>query len=286
MVGRAIVLLTLLVSAGWAAPAAAQGRVAGRIVDAQSGEAVQGVSVSMMSSEGRYRRLTDTDANGVFFFEQVTPGRFRLNAARMGYVTAQGSYVDLAQNDTVVVDIRLSSDGVLLQPVTVVARSAPRGSPMLRGFYERMDRGLGSFISRDDIAARNPMYVSDLLVTLPGVRLGAWTPAGRQIYMSRSIKSGPEGCPVQIFVDNVHVNRTAGFAEAAASRGIQRDTTSFASASTLDLPRQPSIDEFVHPAAVEGIEVYPGVGSVPAEFMSPEARCGTVVVWTKRGYQD
>lgn len=285
MVVRAIVWLTLLVAVVVAAPsAAAQGRVAGRIVDAQTGEAVQGASVSMMSSEGRYRRITDTDANGIFFFEEVTPGRFRLNAARMGYVTAQGSYVDLAHNDTVVVDIRMSSSGVLLQPVTVVARSAPRSSPMLRAFYERMDRGIGSFISRDDIAARNPMYVTDLLVTLPGVRLGAWTPAGRQVYMSRSIKSGPEGCPVQFFVDNVHVNRTTGLIEAGANqRG--RDTTSFAP-TALEVGRQPSIDEFVHPAAIEGIEVYPGLGSVPAEFMSPEARCGTVVVWTRRGYQD
>lgn len=285
MLCRALMLLTVLVSAVWVVPAAAQGRVAGRIVDAQTGEPVTGVSVSMMSSEGRFRRITETDGNGIFMFEEVTPGRFRLNASRMGYYTANGNYVDLAQNDTVIVDIRLSATGVLLQPVTVVARSAPRSSPMLRGFYERMDRGIGQFISRDDIAARNAMYVSDLLVTLPGVRLGAWTPAGRQIYMSRSIKSGPEGCPVQIFVDNVHVNRTVGIME-AANRGGQRDTTSFTGGTTLEIARQPSIDEFVHPSAVEGIEVYPGVGSVPAEFMSPEARCGTVVVWTKRGYQD
>ncbi|HEX6040097.1 TonB-dependent receptor [Longimicrobium sp.] len=285
MMGRALVWLTLVVSVVLVAPAAAaQGRVAGRIVDAQTGEAVQGASVSMMSSEGRFRRLTDTDGNGVFVFEEITPGRFRLNAARMGYVTVQGSYVDLAQNDTVVVDIRMSSDGVLLQPVTVVARSAQRSSPMLRAFYERMDRGIGQFISRDDIAARNPMYVTDLLATVPGVRLGAWTPAGRQVYMSRSIKSGPEGCPVQFFVDNVHVNRTNSLMEAGANqRG--RDTTAFAEGA-LEVGRQPSIDEFVNPSAIEGIEVYPGLGSVPAEFMSPDARCGTVVVWTKRGYQD
>jgi 5-hydroxyisourate hydrolase-like protein (transthyretin family) len=284
MLGRAIVLLTLLVLAVSAVPAAAQGRVAGRIVDAQSGEPVVGASVSMMTSEGRYRRISETDGNGIFMFEQVTPGRFRLNATRMGYYTANGSYVDLAQNDTVVVDIRMSATGVLLQPVTVVARSAPRSSPMLRGFYERMDRGMGSFISRDDIAARNPMYVTDLLVTLPGVRLGAWTPAGRQIFMARSIKTGPEGCPVQFFVDNVHVNRTVGLSDAARNMG-GRDTAAFIS-NAVQSTRQPSIDEFVHPASIEGIEVYPGVGSVPAEFMSPEARCGTVVVWTKRGYQD
>lgn len=283
MTCRVRILLALLVVAVSVVPAAAQGRVAGRIVDAQSGEAVAGAAVSMMSSEGRYRRVAETDANGIFMFEEVTPGRFRLNATRLGYYTATGSYVELAQNDTVVVDIRMSASGMLLEPVTVVARSAPRSSPVLRGFYERMDRGIGQFISRDDIAARNPMYVSDLLVTLPGVRLGASTPAGRQIYMSRSIKSGPEGCPVQIFVDNVHVNRTASMMS-AANLNNQRDTTSFTGGTFLEIGRQPSIDEFVHPSAVEGIEVYPGVGSVPAEFMSPEARCGTVVVWTKRGY--
>lgn len=267
MARRAIlIVLAWMAGAACALPAAAQGHVAGQILDARTGEPVKGAFVSMLTSEGRFRRITGTDSVGRFAFEDVTPGRFRLSAGRIGYYQAQGGHMDLAHNDSVTVDIRLSASGVLLQAVTVVARSVPRSNPMLRGFYERMDRGTGYFMNRDAVEARNAMMVTDLLVTMPGVRLGPLTDTGRQITMGRGVRSGPAGCPVQFFVDNVHVNRDTGAQLGRAN------------------PMQPlSIDAYVQPSAIEGIEVYSGLSSLPAEFMTNDARCGTVVVWTRRG---
>lgn len=263
--------------------AAAQTRVSGRLVDAGDGGAVPRASVVLLSSEGRFQREVETDSLGIFAFEGVTPGRFRLRAGRVGYNTAQSGSLSLRHNDTIVFDIRISATEVLLQPVTVVARSASRSSAMLRGFYERMDRGMGTYLNRDHIQRRNASYVTDLLLTVPGVRNGGWRPGGRQLFFSRAIKSGPGGCPVQFFVDGVHVNRTASLAAMGSQRVASRDSIQ----TNMEIaPVQPSIDEVVDPASVEGIEVYPGLGSVPAEFSSPEARCGTVVIWTRRGYQD
>jgi hypothetical protein len=267
MTARALVVALAWMACAWAArPAAAQGHVAGQILDARTGEPVVGAFVSMLTSEGRFRRITGTDSVGRFAFDEVIPGRFRLNAGRIGYYNAQGGHIDLAHNDSVTVDIRLSASGVLLQAVTVVARSQPRGNPMLRGFYERMDRGTGYYLNRDAVEARNASMVTDLLVMAPGVRLGPLTEAGRQIIMGRAIR-GAGGCPVQFFVDNIHVNRNT-----AAELG--RPGAS---------PLQPSIDDFVQPSAIEGIEVYAGLSSLPAEFVTNESRCGTVVVWTRRG---
>jgi hypothetical protein len=263
--------------------AAAQSRVAGRLVDAGDGGAVPRGSVVLVASEGRFQREAQTDSLGIFVFEGVTPGRFRLRAGRMGYNTAQSGSLSLRQNDTVIIEIRISATDVLLQPVTVVARSASRSSAMLRGFYERMDRGMGTYLNRDHIQRRNASQVTDLLLTIPGVRNGGWRPGGRQLFFARSIKTGPGGCPVQFFVDGVHVNRSANLAAFGSRRMASRD--SILTSQEINTV-QPSIDEIVDPSAVEGIEVYPGLGSVPAEFSSPEARCGTVVIWTRRGYQD
>ncbi|MBB4636250.1 carboxypeptidase regulatory-like domain-containing protein [Longimicrobium terrae] len=264
-------------------PAAAQSWVSGRLMDSRDGGPVARGSVVLLTDGGRFQREVQTDSLGVFWFDGVTPGRFRLRASRVGYNTAQSGYLNLSHNDTVVVDIRVSVTEVLLDPVTVVARSAPRSSAMLRGFYDRKERGMGRYLTRDHIQARNASVVSDLLLTIPGVRSGGWQPGGRQLFFSRAIRSGPGGCPVQFFVDNVHVNRTSGVAALGSSRLAARDTIGMSQGSD---PFQPSIDEIVDPQAVEGIEVYPGLGSVPAEFSSPEARCGTVVIWTRRGYQD
>lgn len=279
MIARVAVLLSLVFAC---LPLSAQSRVSGRLVDARDGSSVPDAAVVLLSNSGRVQRIQQTDSMGVFAFEEVTPGRFRLRASRVGYNTAHSSYLDLALTDTLVVEIHLSGTEVLLEPVRVVARSIPRSSPMLSGFYRRMDAGMGRYITRDDVERRGAMYVSDLLVTLPGVRLGAWSPSGRQIFMSRSIKTGGGGCPVQFFVDNVHVNRTRGL----NLTGTGTRDTAAASGGGVAVIQQASIDEYVDPAAIEGIEVYSGIGSVPAEFMTQDARCGTVVVWTRRGYQD
>lgn len=278
---RRLVLSFVLALA--AVPAAGQGWVSGRLRDTRDGEPVVRGSVVLLTAEGRIRREVETDSVGVFVFEGVTPGRFRLRASRVGYNTVQSGYLNLSHNDTVVVDMRVSVTEVVLDPVTVVARSAPRSSAMLRGFYERVDRGMGRYITRDAIERRNASYVTDLILTVPGVRSGGWQPGGRQLYLSRSFKTGPEGCPMQFFVDNVHVNRSSSLLATSAVLSAGGDTTADA---MISRGGQPSIDEFVDPVSVEGIEVYPGLGSVPAEFSSPQARCGTVVIWTRRGYQD
>ena len=43
------------------------------------------------------------------------------------------------------------------------------------------------------------------------------------------------------------------------------------------------IDEVISPGSVEGIEVYRGLSTVPAEFLNPDAECGVIAIWTRRG---
>ena len=43
-----------------------------------------------------------------------------------------------------------------------------------------------------------------------------------------------------------------------------------------------TVDDAVSSGSLLGIEVYRGLSTVPAEFMTPRARCGVVVLWTRR----
>ncbi|MFC1791075.1 hypothetical protein ACFL0I_01235, partial [Gemmatimonadota bacterium] len=77
-------------------------------------------------------------------------------------------------------------------------------------------------------------------------------------------RSANRDCITQIFVDGFLVNRRA-----FGARGAR--------------PIDFRIDDAVSPASVEGIEIYRGLGTVPAEFLNPDAVCGVIAIWTRRG---
>lgn len=255
----------------------AQTVIRGRLLQDAESTPIAGGRVTLVTSEGRARHHAVTDGSGGFIFSSVTPGPFQLRASAPRFETAQTPFLEAVSNDTIDLEVRLDRATVLLAPMTVVARSRRRESPVTQGYYDRLAGGFGYFITRDDIERRNALSTTDLLLTIPGVRLGGSTMGGRRtLMMSRALRARGE-CPVQVFVDGFHMNR----------RGIQTsgqalDTTAGA---RLPVSTEPpySVDDHVHPSQLEGAEVYKGMADVPAEFWTPDAACGTVVLWTRRG---
>ena len=64
-------------------------------------------------------------------------------------------------------------------------------------------------------------------------------------------------CPVQIFLDGMLATRNND------GGGVL-------------------VDDLVSPLDVEVIEVFRGLSSIPPEFLTPQARCGVVAIWTRR----
>jgi hypothetical protein len=81
----------------------------------------------------------------------------------------------------------------------------------------------------------------------------------RTVYAPSGAAQG--ACPVQIFVD--------GF---LATRQGMAPIQDFV-----------SIDQLVSPQSLEGMEVYRGLSSIPPEFLTANARCGVIALWTRRG---
>jgi hypothetical protein len=73
-------------------------------------------------------------------------------------------------------------------------------------------------------------------------------------------RAAGNGCATQIFVDGFLVNR--------GGPGGVNDIR---------------LDDVVSPGSVEGIEIYRGLSTVPAEFLNADAACGVIAVWTRRG---
>lgn len=96
------------------------GAVVGRVVD-RAGAGVEGASVTVTPAAGSGRRVARTDAGGAYRVGGLTPGRWRVRVARVGYDPAEREVV-VAAGGEARADFTLASSGVLLEEVTVEGR--------------------------------------------------------------------------------------------------------------------------------------------------------------------
>jgi len=236
-----------------------RGDIVGRVIDHETQQPLPGVRVEGLDDAHRVLWRAVTDERARFRVSGVRAGSFRIRASRIGYESAITPPWSIRGGEVLQVEIRLDVEAIVLAPLTIVAVTRARPSPVLEGFHFRRAAGLGHFISREEIEQRAPVLVSDLLTAVPGVRLeGSGRGTRRAVYFGRA--SGMRDCPAQIYVDGFLFNRQT----LAGDPGFV-------------------LDDAVSPNAVEGIEVYRGLSGVPAEFLNPEAHCGVVVIWTRRG---
>lgn len=256
---RACLLAAALLAS---APAAsAQTLVRGTLLDAASAQPIVSGTVIISANRGRWQRSTQTDSAGRFEFQDVSAGPYRLRARRVGYREAVGQ-LGLSADSLVQVELRLAAASVVLEPVTVVTRSTRDVSPVLRGFYDRLQRGFGRYITREEIESRHAVHVADVLRNVPNLRATA-SRMGTTAGSTFSHGSSGDRCNVVFFLDGLQLNQPA-----IVGRPSPRDFV---------------IDDYVNPDEVEGIEIYRGESDTPAEFVTRWVQCGTVVIWTRRG---
>ena len=243
-----------------AGEAAAQGMLSGRVLDDSTGEAIGQAQVALLSHDRRVLRRVVADEQGSFSFPIREFGGYRLRASRVGFREVVTPMMNLSRNDSLGVEVRMTTGRVLLAPLQVVSQPVRRHrAPGLDEFRRRLaaDNG-GTFITRDDVRQRQPFRLTDLL---PQAGI---TVQGRTLYFNRSL------CPPMVYVDGVAVTRYI------ADRGRRRPGG--------DTPVQEPYEQInsVAPNDVEGMELYAGMGSMPAEFAGPTARCGVIAIWTRR----
>jgi len=255
---------------------AGQHFIEGRVLDDVSEEAIPGVEVVLMDGRGRDIARWVTNDEGSFEFMIQRPGSVRLRANRIGYRETTTPALRVEEGESYQVEIRLDTEAVLIAPLEVVGRTRSQ-TPVMDNFFHRKRVGLGHFITRDDIRERSPFAITDLLANVPGVRVTSAGRGGttrRNISMGRALP-GEGDCPVQVYLDGTLVNRRNLRSVDPTGDGIGRD------AYELRSDNEFSIDDVVSVMSIEGIEVYRGISTVPAEFSSPDARCGVVAIWTR-----
>ncbi len=246
------------------------GSLTGKVIDAETDEALEGVTISMVDSN----RQAISDQGGEFSFASVSPDTLHLRANRIGYADTFGS-VAVGSSQAVTVQINMATQVIALDPITVTAtrREMTYALPGMEELEKRMEIGGGEFILQKQIADRNPISTTQLL---QGTRVTVMND-GRQIYMGRSM------CAPVVYIDDVRVTHGSGVS------GLKDQIPWVADPDVLNWG---TADEgtfaaeavnLVHPMHIQAIEIYPGPASTPGQYLDSRSRCGVILIWTRRG---
>lgn len=209
---------------------------------------VDGAALVDVEVEGAGQRVR-TDAEGRFRLRIVQRDTLTLLLRHLGYepiaVTLRSNHL---RGDTIVV--RMEQTALALGEVRV--RGVDLRSPLgLGGFEERRARGLGTFVTREEIDRRQTNRLSDVLRGRRGLTL-VRTPSGGYGVRFGVASGRQRRCVPDLWIDGQR------------ARGMELD----------DVPA----------STVEGIELYATIATVPFQFSSSGAgteRCGTIVLWSR-----
>lgn len=264
-------LLLVCLPSLWAAPAAAQAVLAGTVREDGTGRPLPGVQVLLEGS----KRQGESGADGKYLLGDLPAGARVVLFRAVGFRPLRVR-VTLLKGDTTVSDALMVREGVRLDSIVVTGtQPRPRGVGSREGFEERRALGFGRFMDSTEIRRADNARMSDLLSRL-GVYMVNYTeqtgganfrgPPQLRAANSRfaSIENGEQPCWMGVMLDGITIYK--GMTSGAESA----------------FPPPDFRKEF--PAAtIERIEVYRSASEVPIEFGGSGARCGMIVLWTRRG---
>lgn len=256
--------------------------VRGRLLELRSERPIPAGNVVLLSENGDPVAAARSDTNGVFILNAPTPGRYLIQATRLGYRRWVDGPVALAPADTVEVEFHLAELVLALDPLTITAEEAGTRYLQRVGFFERQKASFGHFITQDKIESRHATHITQLLSAIPGVTImPVGSSLGRvRVQMRGSHLSDGGACLPRVYIDNLMVIR----GEARSGSRLDPD------GGILDDPTlspeegpDPYLDDMVDPMHVQAIEVYRSGLQVPAEYGGGFQECGVIVVWTNNG---
>ena len=264
-------------------PAQAQ-LVRGQLLDLDSNEPLTAGIVTLLNENGRRVTTTVTGESGAWALRAPLPGTYFVEAKRLGYRPAIDGPVEITSGNNWTAVFHLQRLPVMLDPIEISAE-ATRRYLELTGFFNRQRSDFGHYVTPEQIERRQATRITDLLTTIPGVRL---VPTGgglnaRAIQLRGSFKPQSGLCQPRVFVDGLIFlrgdSRPPGVEAADDLERFFEENPDLSSYAGL------SIDDIADPSTVAAIEVYRSGAQVPVQFggTSIQTQCGVIVIWTRVG---
>jgi hypothetical protein len=217
-------------------------RVSGKVLN-KYGQPIAGARVELQNTGA----ATKTRPNGEFSLDSLPSGTQTLEVRQLGFSPTEVA-VELSQVAPQSVTVKMGDYVPVLSEMRVTA-SRERGLSDV-GFADRKRSGMGYYLDSDQLKNRQTTQFSDMLRTVPGIRV---QPGGNGTNIITSSRDPTGGC-VTFYVDGAPWQQmTPG-----------------------------DLDTYVRPEEVAALEVYNGA-TTPAQFQSAgQSACTTVVIWTER----
>ena len=224
----------------------AQPNVAGRElvghVRDSSGAAVEGAIVEILGATAR------TSTLGTFRLWTADIDTLTISIRRLGFSPVSAQIATRGQKwDTVLVELNRLPQRLAAAEVRAANKRLRQG---LRDFDERRMRGIGQFVTRSEIVARNTSRTSDVLREARGIHVVRLASGGHGVRFALYAEKLPN-CAPALWLDG-HL------------------------ATAMEIDEVPAND-------VEAIELYSSWSTLPLEFTKSASSlpCGTIVVWTR-----
>lgn len=213
----------------------------GRVTDTV-GVGLVGAEITLLHSDRVHAITTDS---GDFRLTGLEPGTLVFNVRRIGYEAATFTAV-LKPGKTHRATFKLTATALAL-PTVAVSDTATH-THWLDQFDRRRATTRGTFITRADIDKKNARTGTDIVRTVPGIRLVSLRGGvGNQVVMTRG--AGGRTCYPTMFVHG--------------------------------LPYSGMLDDFAADD-IEALEIYVGISEIPTELdKNGRGYCGAIVVWTR-----
>jgi len=136
--------------------AGTKGRIKGKVVDLQTGEALIGANVVVVGSSAG----ANTDASGEFLIQNLDPGVYTLKASYVGYQTITQSNIRVNADLTSYTDFQLPSQDIQVGQVDIVAK---------RPIIQKDNTNAVRITTGEDIAALPVRGFNNIFLLTPGV---------------------------------------------------------------------------------------------------------------------
>ena len=217
-------------------------RVSGKVLN-KYGQPIARARVELQNTG----QATLTKANGEFTLDSLPSGTQTIEVRQLGYSPTEVP-VELSMSRAGNVTVKMNDYVPVLQTMRVTAQKEKGLLDV--GFTDRKKMGMGYYLDADQLKMRQTQQFSDMLRTVPGIRV---VPAGDGTNVIQSSRDPTGGC-VTFYVDG----------------------------SPWQQMTPGDLDQFVRPEEVAALEVYNG-STTPPQFQQPGmSGCTTVVIWTQR----